>query len=84
VSTGFPSVVLGAVSIPSNLVAESSVIQLLHARYPLEHKLVCRGSLVTFFFIIIVFGGDRASCLIDGVFSVPKLWVGYRRRCYAI
>jgi hypothetical protein len=83
-STGFPSVVLGAISIPSNLVPESSVIQLLHSRYPLEHKLVCRGSLVTFFFLIIVFGGDRSGCLIDGVFSVPRLWVGHRRGCYSI
>jgi hypothetical protein len=83
-STGFPGFFLGTVSVPSNLVAESSVIQLLHSRYPLEHKLVCRGSLVTFFLLIIVFGGDRSGCLIDGVFSVTRLWVGHRRRCYAI
>jgi hypothetical protein len=84
VRTGFPGVVLGTVSIPSNLVEESSVIKLLHTRDPLEYKLVCRGSLVTFFFIIIVSGGDRSSCLIYGVFSVPRFWVGHRRRCYAI
>jgi hypothetical protein len=74
VGTGFPGVVLGTVSIPENLVAESSVIQLLHSRYPLEHKLVCLGSIVTFF-IIIVSGGDRSGCFIDGVFSVPRFWV---------
>jgi hypothetical protein len=71
VRTWFPGVVLGAIYIPANLVVESSVLQLLHSRYSLEHKLVGRGSIVTFFFIIIVSGGDRSGYSIDGVFSVP-------------